>query len=210
MTTLCLQSPLGTRDYSKCTHASQPIWALCKRLFAREQHEHIQHRSNKMSQWEHLRHLLLIENHSNISPEQSGSDQAITNLQPAPTWYPYSSGCFWSSTPPCLHLKPFLSQLTFAVITSIFYFPQVNIERSNVTSISYIFKRALDNNYQEMEELQIWTLFNGWATFGGGNAALCCVPWSVLTAPAQVCSFLWSAASAEAPAREQGQCPSQL
>lgn len=115
VTTLCLQSPLGWRDCSKRARASQgPCARAAAGLRARDtQREHQASTysagatsclggniSDTFTSW---------KNHRNISPEQSGQDEAITNPQPAPTLYPYSSGCFWSSTTPCLRSEPFLS-----------------------------------------------------------------------------------------------------
>lgn len=80
----------------------------------------------------------------------------------------------------------------------IFYFPQVNLKRTNATSISSFFKSALEITTKR--QLQICTLPNGWATFymGQGSTLLPAMVSNENTE--ELCSSLWSAASAEVPA----------
>lgn len=79
-----------------------------------------------------------------------------------------------------------------------FYFPQVNPKRTNTTPIRNFFKSALEVTTKR--QLQICTLLNGWATFHMGQGSTLLPAMASNETPEQLCSSLWSAASAEVPA----------
>lgn len=204
MTTGCLQSPLETRDYSEHIHAS---WAPNVRAATDLHAETL----SKRATWAHTTDTFIslkttgifpLDRVGRIRPSQTCSQPPPFFHTPQPV-FGVQHQCAFAQSHFCL--SSYLQGLH-----QFFYFSQVNIERTNVTSINYFFKPALDiitkkqmNNKSVpclmAEPLSIW-----------GNAGLCCMPWSVMKTTEQLCSFLWSAASAEIPAPERGQHTAQL